>query len=236
MVFSNNRQRESYPMTTTKKRKLFLDYITPAIRSLAIPIGTIVPDPKNARAHNERNIEVICNSLKEHGQDTPIVIEKGTNLLIKGHGRLMAAKLLGWTHIAAVAIEPSSATSRMSRSLVDNQSASLATWDYDSLMSSLNQLVEEDVDIEKIGFSQEDLVPLLAAQDNKQEEEKPKKKNPPPIKLTWDQRSVFDSALSSMREEYGAEISEGRVLELICADFLSGRGYPQEDNLFETEE
>lgn len=211
-----------------------MEYINPTLQSLAVPIGTLVPDPKNARAHNERNLEVISNSLKEHGQDTPIVAEKGTNIIIKGHGRLAAAKMLGWTHIAVVFVESSGENSRISRSLVDNQSAALATWDFDALMASLNTLVENDVSIEDIGFSQEDLVPIMA--DNQQPEpEKPKQKNPPPIKLTWDQRGVFDSVVVSMRDEYGSDLSEGRILELVCADFLSGRGLPQQEHQFEEE-
>lgn len=43
----------------------------------------------------------------------------------------------------------------------------------------------------------------------------------PPVKLTEEQRVIFNRACAKIRED-DRDISEGRCLELICADFLAG--------------
>ena len=44
-----------------------------------------------------------------------------------------------------------------------------------------------------------------------------------PVRLTQEQRSVVDSAIAKIREAAENEdMSEGRAVELICADFLAG--------------
>lgn len=40
-----------------------LDHIEPSLRSLAVPIVQITSDPKNARQHSPRNLEIIKTSL-----------------------------------------------------------------------------------------------------------------------------------------------------------------------------
>ncbi len=49
-----------------------------------------------------------------------------------------------------------------------------------------------------------------------------------PVFLTSEQRPIFDAAARRVREIEGDEsLRDGRCLELICADFLSGAGWPE---------
>jgi site-specific DNA-methyltransferase (adenine-specific) len=57
-------------------------------------IDEIQPYDKNAKKHSKLQIEKIAESIKRFGFNVPIVIDKD-NILIAGHGRLEAAKLLG---------------------------------------------------------------------------------------------------------------------------------------------
>ena len=50
-----------------------LDYINKDLRPLARRLSLLVPDPENARIHDEKNIETIRASLNAHGQQKPIV-------------------------------------------------------------------------------------------------------------------------------------------------------------------
>jgi len=58
-------------------------------------LADLKPWPKNARKHSDKNIKVIANSLKQCGQQKPIVIDIN-NVVIAGNGTLEAAKSLGW--------------------------------------------------------------------------------------------------------------------------------------------
>src|SRR5436190_1315380 len=78
-----------------------LDNIEEPLRSLAVPITSLIPDPANARKHDTKNLEAIKSSLERFGQQRPIVARlDGT--VIAGNGTFAAAQSLGWTHLAVV--------------------------------------------------------------------------------------------------------------------------------------
>jgi ParB family chromosome partitioning protein len=65
------------------------------------------------------DITVLAESLKHHGQISPIVISK-KNVLIAGGRRLEAAKSLGWRTINAVILENSTELSRLELEIEEN--------------------------------------------------------------------------------------------------------------------
>jgi hypothetical protein len=136
-----------------------LSYIAADLRHLAFPVADLVPDPDNARTHPEDNLEVIIRSLKEFGQDVPIVIQKGTRRIIKGNGRYLAAVELGWQYLAAVQVEEESEARLIARAIADNRAGELAQWDDRKLHELLTKIREADglADAEAVGFTADDL-------------------------------------------------------------------------------
>ena len=116
-----------------------------------VKISDLVEDPTNAREHPDDNIKAIANSLKEFGQQTPIVIDQ-QSLVIKGNGTVAAAKTLGWKEIRAVRTKLDE-TRAMAYSLVDNKSSDLAEWDDEQLSVNLEKINElDDIDMSEFGF------------------------------------------------------------------------------------
>ena len=68
---------------------------------------------------NMGDIEILAESLKRHGQISPIVISK-KNVLIAGGRRLEAAKSLGWRTINAVILDNSTELSRLQLEIEEN--------------------------------------------------------------------------------------------------------------------
>ena len=66
-----------------------------------ISVDALRPHPKNEamHPHTQEQINRLCELIKYQGFRSPIVVQKGTNLVVAGHGRLMAAKQLGMTTI-----------------------------------------------------------------------------------------------------------------------------------------
>jgi hypothetical protein len=128
------------------------------LKSLAVPIDSLVLDPSNARKHSERNIEAISNSLRLFGQRRAIVVQRNGMIVRAGNGTLQAARKLGWTEIAAVVVDDDNTTAAQ-YAIADNRTAELAEWDTDALSSLLDQW-EEDVQ-RQIGFDEGDLEALL---------------------------------------------------------------------------
>jgi DNA modification methylase len=115
-------------------------------------VANLLPDPQNARKHDQRNLDAIKTSLDKFGQRKPIVITP-EGVVLAGNGTLEAAKALGWTEIA-VTVVPSEwdyATAK-AYALADNRSAELAEWDTSVLASQLVELDAEGWDIGELGF------------------------------------------------------------------------------------
>lgn len=89
-------------------------------------ISDIEMDQRNARKHNEKNIDAIAASLKMFGQQRPIIMFG--RRVIAGNGTVLAAKRLGWESLSAVEYSgPRDLVSAFA--VADNRTAELAEWD-----------------------------------------------------------------------------------------------------------
>src|SRR5947209_15469185 len=65
------------------------------------PVGSLVPDPRNARTHPRRQVEQIVASIRAFGFTNPVLTDPAGRL-IAGHGRLLAAKEMGLTEVPVI--------------------------------------------------------------------------------------------------------------------------------------
>lgn len=139
------------------------DYIERDLWPLAVPIDSLQPDPRNARVHPDRNMEAIKKSLAGFTQQKPIVVN-GAGVCIAGSGTLMAARALGWTHIA-VSHSSLTGAKAVAYAIADNQTAELAEWDDAVLAEMLAELLRDpDIDESLTGFDDDDMQRLLGPQ------------------------------------------------------------------------
>lgn len=132
--------------------------IAEPIRALAVSVGSLNPDPANARKHGPKNLDAIKASLAKFGQRKPIVVQRDGMVVRAGNGTLAAAKALGWTEIAAVVIDDDNATASQF-AIADNRSAELAEWDDETLASLLDGMDPKDRNL--LGFDEQDLAKLM---------------------------------------------------------------------------
>ena len=97
-----------------------------------VKLSTLRHDKRNARKHDERNVEEIKRSLQEFGQHRPFVVQRGTNKIIVGNGMLDAMLALGMTEGDAYFVDDDEETS-IRRALADNRTGELAAWDMGTL-------------------------------------------------------------------------------------------------------
>lgn len=124
------------------------------MKYVSVAISSLKHDSNNARKHDDRNIELIMTSLKQHGQRKPLVVHDG--IVIAGNGTLEAAKRLGWTEIDVNAEPFPSLEAVRAYAIQDNRTAETATWDFDILGDQLKWLETTDWDMSGIGFSVSD--------------------------------------------------------------------------------
>ena len=127
------------------------------LAGLAMDVGALELDAKNARRHDQRNLDAIAESLREHGQRKPIVAQKvGERLVVRaGNGTLQAAKALGWKRLAVLVVEEDDREATR-YALRDNRTAELAEWDDEALRQALRECAESEAEIAALGWTPEE--------------------------------------------------------------------------------
>lgn len=131
-------------------RDLDLSHIAEDLRPLAVPCADLREDPKNARSHGKRNLDVTAASLAAFRQRKPIVVNARTRIVEAGNGTLRVALAAGWTHIAAVLVDDDKKTAA-AFGLADNRSAELAEWGHAAMLAGVDG-IGEAFDMDALGF------------------------------------------------------------------------------------
>lgn len=119
-------------------------------------IERIKPFEKNARTHSESQVEQIASSMLEFGFTNPILIDE-KDMIIAGHGRLMAANRLGLKEVPVIILSHLTEDQKRAYCLADNSIALNAGWDEDMLKAELADLKEKNFDLTLTGFSDDEL-------------------------------------------------------------------------------
>ena len=125
-----------------------------------IAIDNLTPYARNARTHSPDQIAQIAASIGEFGFTNPILIG-ADDVIIAGHGRLMAAQRLGLTEVPVIVLDHLTETQRRALVIADNRIAENAGWDEELLRSELAALQGLDFDLDLVGFSDDELADLL---------------------------------------------------------------------------
>lgn len=197
-------------------------------RVKVVDIDYPVLDPRNPRDHSSaRQRRVLQSSLERHGQVTPIIVNSKTREVIGGNGTLTVMREMGFTQVMVIEHEKGERDHEELRDLL-NRSAELSEWDYEKLASAVKRYMQDN-DMPALGWEEFELGPILAAQWSAPPlGELPGGDGVPPpmgdpIDVTLEQRQVIEQACEALRiREKDPNITEGRCLELICADFLAG--------------
>lgn len=115
-------------------------------------ITSLRPYARNARTHSKKQVRQIAASIERFGFTNPVLISDEGEI-IAGHGRVEAAKLLGWKSVPTIALSHLSEIERRAYILADNKLALNAGWDRDILAIELQALVDFEFDVELTGFS-----------------------------------------------------------------------------------
>ncbi len=126
-----------------------------------LPVDRLVPYIRNARTHDADQIAQIAASIAEFGFTNPILIGED-EVIIAGHGRLMAAKALGLTEVPVIVLNHLTESQRRALVIADNRIAENAGWDDALLRSELATLQEADFDLGLIGFDETELDEIMA--------------------------------------------------------------------------
>mgnify|MGYP003647422723 FL=1 len=120
----------------------------------------LIPYVNNSRTHDSSQVKQIASSIKEFGFTNPLLIDEDGGI-IAGHGRLLAADLLGIDQVPTITLVGLTEAQRKAYVIADNQLALNAGWDLDTLKVELDRLTELDFDIDLLGFDDDFLSSFL---------------------------------------------------------------------------
>ncbi len=127
------------------------------------PIKQLRPYPRNSRIHSKKQIRQIADSIRKFGFTNPVLIDR-EGMILAGHGRVEAAKLLGMETVPCVRLEKMTEAQKRTYVLADNKLALNAGWDYELLAEELKELSATglDIDVGLTGFSIAEVDSIIA--------------------------------------------------------------------------
>lgn len=128
------------------------------------PIADLKPHPDNPRVHDD---EAMDESIEATGFSGAVLVQKSSNYILDGHGRVKALQRKGETTVPAFVIDCDDATAvkiLLSRNRVGDKSG----YDEDILAGLLGSLAE-DGDLYGTAYSPDDLDELLRSETPEEE-------------------------------------------------------------------
>lgn len=170
-----------------------------------VGLDEIEPYENNARAHGKEDIKAIVKSIQEFGFNDPIGVWH--NVIVEGHGRLIAARQAGLTTVPIIRLDDLTDEQRKAYMLAHNKTAELSDWDFEVLASELKDISE--FDMSEFGFD----LSLLSGSDSNNE----------PISDI--EEDCFDDDIDKLEKHYGVPYqgNKSRIADIIIAILPEGK-------------
>jgi len=127
-----------------------------------VALEKLVGNPRNPNTHPRAQIELLAKIIAAQGWRAPITVSRRSGFVVRGHGRLEAARLLGVDAVPVDYQDYESEAAEWADLIADNRIAELAEMDFSSLADLLSDLSLETIDMELTGFDSKELERLFA--------------------------------------------------------------------------
>lgn len=124
----------------------------PKLQIEYVPTATLRAYDKNAKIHTAEQVKQIVQSIKDFGFNDAIAICGPDNIVVEGHGRLLAAQQLGIKEVPIVRLDHLTEAQRKAYTIVHNQLTMNTGNDLDILNAELEELAASDIDMSVFGL------------------------------------------------------------------------------------
>lgn len=118
------------------------------MKIVELDVNSLINYDNNPR-DNERAIKPVSDSIKQFGFKVPIIVDKN-NVIVAGHTRLAAAKLLKMDKVPCIVADDLTEEQIAAFRLADNRVSEFAEWNFDKLEEELAKIT--DIDMTDFGF------------------------------------------------------------------------------------
>ncbi|WP_145099251.1 ParB/Srx family N-terminal domain-containing protein [Sporomusa sp. KB1] len=126
-----------------------------------VDITILVPNPRNPNQHPQKQIELLAKMIKNQGWRAPITVSNRSGFVVRGHGRLLAAQLLGVGRVPVDRQDYATEAEEWADLIADNRIAELSAIDPTMLTELLEELNVGAIDMDLTGFDESELDKLM---------------------------------------------------------------------------
>ena len=120
-----------------------------------VAIHELKPNPLNPNFHPREQIERLAEIIKKTGWRCPITVSNVSGLIVKGHGRLMAAELLGCKVVPVDFQDYENESLELADLMADNSIAELSVMDDKKLLNLFEEFDTGAVEFSLSGYDEE---------------------------------------------------------------------------------
>lgn len=128
-----------------------------------VEVGQVKPNPRNPNTHPTDQIELLAKIIQAQGWRAPVTVSTRSGLVVRGHGRLMAAIHAGLSHVPVDYQHYDNEESEAADLLADNRIAELSEIDNKMLAELFADIDLNEIDADLTGFTTDEIDKLTAA-------------------------------------------------------------------------
>jgi hypothetical protein len=194
-----------------------------------VDITELIENPRNPNKHPDKQIALLAKIIRSQGWRQPITVSNRSGFIVKGHGRLQAAKVMA-VELAPVDYQDYATEAEEYADLIaDNRIAELAEPDAGMIGDLLKDTMFEDFDLDLTGFDEKELGSMLSepGEGLTDEDDVPEVPDEPVAKLgqIWrlgDHRLMCGDSTNS---DNIAQLVDGARVDLLLTDPPYGIDY-----------
>ena len=137
----------------------------------AVDIDRVTGHPRNPNKHGDEQIALLAKIIRHSGWRNPICVSNRSGFVIKGHARLMAARVLGMTHVPVEYQDYATEAAEYQDMIADNRIAELAERDMGIIKELLEELDADANDMDLTGYVEAEIERLML-QEHQEEDNK----------------------------------------------------------------
>lgn len=118
------------------------------------------PYKNNSRIHDENQISQIASSIEKFGFTQPILVDEN-NIVLAGHGRLMAAQKLGLQSVPVIVLDKLSDAQKKAYVIADNKIGQNSKWNNEVLRIEIEDIAKDGFDVDVLAFNDKELSKLF---------------------------------------------------------------------------
>jgi hypothetical protein len=118
-----------------------------------VDVTDLRPNPRNPNKHPDEQVALLAKNIRALGWRHPVIVSKRSGLVVAGHARIEAARLLGTVQVPVDYQDFASEAEETAYLIADNRIAELAERDNAAIKDLLQELDTGETDMDLTGYT-----------------------------------------------------------------------------------